>query len=252
MATRKTKTRRRLALAAVLTASAAVTLLSVRRPQARTPRASRPVPRPRPAPEVREEQLVTPRVKLTRSLTLAAFFTVAAVLAVLSAHEDRHAGAFGLAVLGLVGCTLGLLVASWWGGWISEELYYFPFLFAMLGVSCLLFGGPAVVTEVILTHRGTPVTVEVAQANLDPDGGGTYRFVLPGGSTLLPGDLRTDAGFTLGERFTVLVDRGGFVRPMLPEEVDPAVPAAFVLGGAGVLGVTVLRSGYPLRRLSSG
>ncbi|WP_410572264.1 hypothetical protein [Amycolatopsis sp. cmx-4-61] len=195
---------------------------------------------------------MTPRMRLHRRLTLAAFFTVAAVLAVLSAHEDQHAGAFGLSALGVVGSTLGLMAVSWWGGWTSEELYYFPFLTAMLGVSCLLFGGPAVVTEVILAHRGLPVTVEVARADYAEGGRGTYRFVLPGGSTLLPGDLDTAAEFAVGERFTILVDRGGFVRPMLPEEVDPAVPAAFVLGGAGILGVTVLRFGYPLRRLSSG
>jgi hypothetical protein len=251
MATRKTKTRRRLALAAVLTASAAVTVLSTRRPRVRTPRAPKPKPKPRPAPEVPRAPLVTPRVKLHRRSTLAAFLAAAAVLAVLSAHEEREDGGFELVVLGLVGFTLVLVLASWWGGWATKEDYYFPLLFAMLGLSCLLFGGPAVVTEVILAHRGQPVLVEVAQAGYAEDGGGTYRFVLPGGSTLLPGNLRTDVDFALGERLTVLVDRGGFVRPMLPEEVDPAVPAAFVLGGAGVLGVTVLRYGYPLRRLSS-
>ncbi len=145
-----------------------------------------------------------------------------------------------------------LLVASWWGEWASsEDHYYSPLLFSLLGLSCLLFGGSAAVTEVVLTHRGQPVTVEVARANLDANGGGTYRLVLPGGSTLLPADLHADVEFALAERFTVLVDRGRFVRPMLPEDVDPAVPAAFVLAGAGILGVTVLRLGYPLRRPSS-
>ncbi|MDX3192845.1 hypothetical protein PV458_30925 [Streptomyces sp. MN03-5084-2B] len=190
-------------------------------------------------------------MKLHRRLTLAAFLAVTAVLAVLSAHEEREDGGFGFTVLGLVGCTLVLVVASWWGGWTTKEDYYFPMLFAMLGLSCLLFGGPAVVTEVILAHRGVPVQAQVMRASLDADGGGVYRLVLLDGSTLLHGDLHADVTFAEGDRLTVLVDRSRFVRAMLPEEVDPAVPAAFVLGGAGVLGVTVLRYGYPLRRLSS-
>ncbi|MEU4248194.1 hypothetical protein AB0F15_12340 [Amycolatopsis sp. NPDC026612] len=234
MATRKT--RRRLALAAVVTASVAVTALSARRPRASTPREPKPrpkpEPKPRPAPEVPSQLLVTPRVKLHRRLTLAAFLTVAAVLAVLSAHEDQAAGGFGVSVLGLAGFTLVLLVASWWGQWAAgEDHYYFPLLFSVFSLACLLYGGSAAVTEVVLTHRGLPVTVEVARASLDANGGGTYRLVLPGGSTPLPADLHADVEFAEGDRFTVLVDRDRFVRPMLPEDVDPAVPAAFVLGG---------------------
>ncbi|MEU0535541.1 hypothetical protein [Amycolatopsis tolypomycina] len=256
MATRQTKTRRRLALAAVLTASAAVTALSARRPRKTTPQAPqprpKPAPAPRPAPEVPKARLLTPRVKLHRRLTFAAFLTAAAVLAVLSAHEEREDGGSGLSVLGLTGFALVLMAASWLGGWTTKEDYYFPMLFAMLGLSGLLWGGAAVVTEVVLTHRGVPVPAQVMRASLAADGGGTYRLVLLDGSTLLLGDLHADVTFAEGERLTVLVDRGRFVRAMLPEEVDPAVPAAFVLGGAGVLGVTVLRYGYPLRRLSSG
>jgi hypothetical protein len=248
----RAKARRRLALAAVLTASAAVTVLSARRPRARTPRAPRPRSKPRPVPAVPREQLVTPRVKLHRRLTLAAFLTAAAAIAVLSAQEEQDGGGLGLSLFGFVVCTLVLIVASWWGEWAEKKDYYLPLVFSVLGLSCLIFGGPAVVTEVILTHRGEPTEVQVVRASLDANGGGTYRLVLPGGSTTLRGTLRAGVEFVEGERLTVLVDRGRFVRPMLPEEVDPAVPAAFVLGGAGILGVTMLRSGYPLRRPRSG
>jgi hypothetical protein len=196
---------------------------------------------------------MTPRVKLRRRLTLAALLTVAAVVAVLAAHEEQHDGGLGLSLFGCVLIVLVLGAAAWRGGWRSEQEYYFPLTFAVLGLSFLVFGGPAVVTEVVLTHRGVPVQVEVSRASLDEDGGGgTYTLVLPGGSTPLRGTLRAGAGFAEGERFTVLVDRGRFVRPMLPEDVDPAFPAAFVLAGAGILGSTVLRSGFPLARVRRG
>lgn len=80
----------------------------------------------------------------------------------------------------------------------------------------------------------------------------TGTAVPVGSRAPLRGNLNAGVEPAAGERLTVLADRGRFARPQLPEDVDPAVPAAFVLGGAGIIGVTVLRFGYPLRRLSSG
>lgn len=240
----KSRARRRFVLAAVLGSTAALAVLSARRPRGkRPPRPNRPA-RPSP-PERPEIEPVPPWTKIHRRLVFAVLLVVCAALSVLAAHEELTDSGFGMTVTGIGGLTVVVWLVAWRRGAWSPSRHH-----GHLGVTVLCLGLPAgagssVVAEVVLAHRGRPVTVEVAHTR-GAAGAWDYTLVVPGGSTPLRGRLHTSVEFAAGERFTVLADRGGFVRPMLPEDVDPAFPAAFVLLGAGVLGVTVLRFGFPL------
>jgi hypothetical protein len=193
-----------------------------------------------------EEQPVPPRDKWTRRLVLAGIFGASAGLAVVAAYQEQFYSELGMFVIGFIALAATLWLVAWRrGAWTMRDDT--PLLtFNMLGLILLTAGGPGLVTELVLTHRGAPIAVEVARASTDGDGGNDYTLVVPHGSTPLRGELHTSVEFAVGERFTVLFDRGRFVRPMLPEDVDPAFPALFVLAGSAILGITVLRFGFPL------
>jgi hypothetical protein len=181
-----------------------------------------------------------------RVLVLAAVLATSAVLAVLSAHEERPSAGTAIVVTGFAVLGVVLWAVAWLRDAWGPRRGHLPLLSGLAGLLFLAVGGPAVVTEVVLAHRGTPTEVVAARVRPFRDGGGHYTLVRPGERVPLRGDLRDDAGFAPGERFTVLADRAGFVRPMLPEDVDPAWPAGYVLAGAGILATVVLRSGFPL------
>jgi len=239
----RTKARRRLTLAAVLGSSAILVALAARRPAADPPRRkpSRPavkVPR-KTTVTPRAETTVTPRAKLQRRLVLTAILGASAALSTLAAYQEDSGLAFVILFIGFGGIALVLWLVAWrrWT-WNRQDGLL---LFALLSLMLLFSTGQAVVTEVILTHRGVRLTVEVAQIRDD-----YYTLVLPGSSTPLRGELQTSLDFAVGERFTVLYDRGRFVRPMLPEDVNPSVPATFVFVAVVTLAITVLRFGFPL------
>lgn len=195
---------------------------------------------------------MTPRVRLHRRLVLTAVLVTSAAFWVWSAAQEQRADGFRVAALGF--CVIaGVLwaVAFWRGDWRPGEDYG-RLSASILGLLILTCAGPSLVSELVLTHRGTQVEVEVATTPLFED---EYTVVLPGGVTPLRGTLRTDYDFDRGERFTAAVDRGRFVRPMPAEEVNPALSTLFVLAGTGILAITVLAFGFPLgplRRLSGG
>jgi hypothetical protein len=176
-----------------------------------------------------------------RVLVLAAMLGTSAALAVLSAHEERPSTGTAIVVTGFAVLGVVLWAVAWLRDAWGPRGDHIVLLTGLTGLLFLAVGGPAAVTEVVLAHRGAPTEVVAFRVQPFRNGGGDYTLVRPGGSAPLRGELRDDAGFAAGERFTVLADRGGFVRPMLPEDVDPAWPASYVLAGAGLLGVVVLR-----------
>ncbi|WIY03089.1 hypothetical protein QRX60_04270 [Amycolatopsis mongoliensis] len=193
---------------------------------------------------------MTRRAKGHRALVPAVVFVASAALVVWSAHEERQSTATALLVTGFAVIGVVLWAIAWVRDAWGPRTGHVPPALSLVGLFFLAVGGPALVTDVVLAHRGTPTEVEVARVSPFPDGG-DYPLVLPGGSTPVRGDLRDDGGLAAGERLTVLADRGRFVRPMLPEDVDPAFPALYVLTGAGLLAAAGLRSGFPLTRANA-
>ncbi|MCR6487560.1 hypothetical protein M8542_32510 [Amycolatopsis sp. OK19-0408] len=229
--------RRRLALAAVLGSSAVLAALSARPPRDHRPPPPSPVP-PK-APETPAPEPPQFLAKVYRQLVLAALLVVSAAVSVFAAHEELSGSGDGITTTGILGLIAALVLLGWWRG--TWDVHYDTGLlaFCAVGLILVLCAGPAVVTEMVLAHRGTPVTVEAVRTGADD-----YTLVVPGGSTPLRGLLHTSG--QLPATFTALVDPEGFVRPMRAADVSPAFPAAVLLGGAGVLGVTVLGSGFPL------
>lgn len=176
-----------------------------------------------------------------RAIVFAVVLVAAAAIVVASAHEERHSAGTAILVTGFA--VLGVLLGAiaWWRGAWSPRGNHLRLVFGLLGLLFLAVGGPAAVAGVILAHRGTPTEVEAVRVRPFAGGGGDYTLVPAGGSTPLRGDLRDDLGLVGGQRFTVLADRARFVRPMLPEDVDPAFPALYVLTGTAFLGAAVLR-----------
>jgi hypothetical protein len=184
--------RRRLALAAVVGSSAVPALRFARRPREK----ARPRPGPAPTPEPSGGDLAAAPPKLRRRLVFAAILGTSTLLAVWSAHQEEFGAGFLITLFGFaaIGVVLGL--ALWWQrawGLIEDSLLRW---FSTLGL--------ALVTELVLTHRGALTEVEVARVRASDDGGGDYTLVVPGGSTPLRGELDTTADFVVGERFTVL------------------------------------------------
>lgn len=227
-----------LALAAALLGStAALAAWSARR--------SRPAPKPRPQPKPRPVPDDDPgwRVeKLYRRLVFAGVLAASAALSVWAAHQETRGGEAAVLIAGFGGLGATLWAVAWWrGAWVWGGDFG-QLTVTLLGLGVLALSGPGLVTDLVLTHRGAPVLIEVAPASP----GHPVPLVLPGGSTPLRGDLRSTAETVVGERFTVRYDRGGFVRPELPEEVNPSLGTVFFLVGAGLPAVTVLGFGFPL------
>lgn len=194
-------------------------------------------PRP-PKTEAPRDEAVVPQSKLPGRIVLAVVYAAVAVLSVVAANQEQADSGLGLAIIGFAVLALALWLFAWRRGtWHLHDDA--RLVFALLGLILLTSGTPGLVTEVILTHRGTPVQVEVARLRTGAGESHDYTLVLPGGSTPLRGRLKTSLEFAVGERLTVLYDRGRFVRPMLPEDVNPDVPAAFVVVGAGILAASV-------------
>ncbi|MEV6646480.1 hypothetical protein [Amycolatopsis sp. NPDC051371] len=227
------------ALAALLGSTAALAAWSTRRPRTKPKPKPKPRPKPKPVPEDDPGWRVE---KAYRRLVFAGVLAASAAVSVLAAYQEDRLGETIVLVAGF-GVLGGILWAvAWWrGAWLPYRDFG-QLTFTMLGLLVLAFSGPGLVTGLVLTHRGAQVLIEVAPARP----GHAAPLVLPGGSTPLRGDLRSTAETVEGERFTVLYDRGGFVRPMLPEDVDPSLSTLFVLAGVAVLGVTVLGFGFPL------
>lgn len=225
------------ALAALLGTTAALAAWSARRDPQPKPR-----PKPKPREQVPEDDPGWRVEKVYRRLVFAGVLAASAAVAVLAAHQENRLGEIVVLVTGF-GVLAGAVwaVARWRGAWVPYGDFG-RLTFTMLGLLVLALSGPGLVTDLVLTHRGAPVLIEVAPVR--PFHHST--LVLPGGSTPLRGDLRSSAETVEGERFTVLYDRGRFVRPMLPEDVNPSPGTVFVLAGAGILAVTVLGSGFPL------
>ncbi|WP_372669409.1 hypothetical protein [Amycolatopsis kentuckyensis] len=223
--------------AALLGSTAALAAWSARRPR------TKPEPKPRPKPKPVPEDDPGWRVeKAYRRLVFAGVLAASAVISIWAAHQETRGGEAAVCItgFGVLGATLW--VTAWWrGAWVWDEDLG-QLMFTMLGLFVLALSGPGLVTDLVLTHRGAPVLIEVAPAQSRH----FVPLVLPGGSTPLRGDLRSTVETVVGERFTVLYDRGGFVRSELPEEVNPSLGTVFVLAGAGILGVTVLGFGFPL------
>jgi hypothetical protein len=233
--------------AALLGSTAALAAWSARRNPKPGPTAGpKPKPKPKSKPKPREQVPENDpgwRVeKAYRRLVFACILVASAAIAVLAAHQENWLGDIVVLVTGF-GVLGGILWAVAWrrGAWVPYGDFG-QLTFTMLGLLVLALSGPGLVTDLVLTHRGAPALIEVAPAR--PFHHAT--LVLPGGSTPLRGDLRSMAETVEGERFTVLYDRGRFVRPALPEDVDPSLGTLFALAGAGILAVTVLGFGFPL------
>ncbi|WP_290054115.1 hypothetical protein [Amycolatopsis solani] len=229
------------ALAAVLGSSAVLAARRARKnpKPPKPPKAPKP---PKPPREPVEDDSVPHRTKVHRRLVFLAVLLASAAVSVLTANQETWLGDIAVRVLGF-GAIGGVLCAvAWWrGAWVRDgDLGQLTF--SMTGLAVLALSGPGLVTELVLTHRSAPALVEVAPMRPDHD----CTLVLPGGSTPLRGDLRSFATCVEGERFTVVWDRGRFVRPMLPEEVNPSSGTVFFLLGAGVLAITVVGFGFPL------
>ena len=224
--------------AALLGSAAALAARSARRP--RTDPKPRPKPKkPRPVPDDDPGWRLE---KVYRRLVFAGVLAASAAISVWAAHQETRGGETLVCIAGFGGLGAILWAVAWWrGAWMWDEDYG-QLTFTMLGLAVLALSGPGLVTDLVLTHRGAPVLIEVAPAQ----GRHFVPLVLPGGSTPLRGDLRSTVEPVVGDRFTVRYDRGGFVRPELPEEVNPSLGTLFVLAGAGILGVTVLGFGFPL------
>lgn len=224
--------------AALLGSTAALAAWSARRPRTNP----KPKPKRTPSTYAPEHDPLWRRTKTHRRLVFAGVLAASAVLSVWAAHQETRPGetAVLLCGFGVLGATQWAV--AWWRGAWAWGADFGQLTFSMLGLAVLGFSGSGLVTELALTHRGAPVLIEVAPASP----GHPVPLVLPGGSTPLRGDLRGLVDTVVGERFTVVYDRGEFVRPMLPEDVNPSLGTVFVLVGAGMLGVTVLGFGFPL------
>ncbi|VVJ19448.1 Uncharacterised protein [Amycolatopsis camponoti] len=228
------------ALAALVGSTAALAAWSTRRPRAK--RKPKPERSPKPSPPPPEDDSAWHRRKAHRRLVFTGVLVASAAISVWAAHQETRIGEGGVLVGGF-GVLGAVLWAVAWrrGAWTPGDDFG-QLTFTMLGLLVLAFSGPGLVTDLVLTHRGAPILIEVAPARPSHDA----TLVLPGGSTPLRGDLRGFADTVEGERFTVLYDPGRFVRPALPEDVNPSLGTVFFLAGAGMLAVTVLGFGFPL------
>jgi hypothetical protein len=234
------------ALAAALVGStAALAAWSARRNPKPGPKPKpnpKPQPQPQPRKQVPEDDPGWRVEKAYRRLVFAGILVTSAAVAVLAAYQENWLGEIVVLVTGFGVLGAALWAVAWWrGAWVPYGDFG-QLTFTMLGLLVLALSGPGLVTDLVLTHRGATVLIEVAPVRPFHDA----TLVLPGGSTPLRGDLRSMAETVEGERFTVLYDRGRFVRPMLPEDVDPSLGTLFALAGAGILAVTVLGFGFPL------
>ncbi|SEF36401.1 hypothetical protein SAMN05421837_110156 [Amycolatopsis pretoriensis] len=232
--------------AALLGSTAALAAWSARRPR------TNPSPKAKPKAEVKAKPEPRRRVpaddpgwrwrKTCRRLVFAGLLAASAAISVWAAHQETRLGETTVLVAGFGVLAAALWAVAWWrGAWVWGGDFG-QLTFSMLGLAVLALSGSGLVTELVLTHRGALTQIEVAPASP----GHPVPLVLPGGSTPLRGDLRGMVETVPGERFTVAHDRGRFVRPMLPEDVNPSLGTVFFLVGAGLLGVTVLGFGFPL------
>ncbi|MGW5748004.1 hypothetical protein [Amycolatopsis sp. NPDC003861] len=238
MATRKT--RQLLLVATVL--GAVLATRSTRPPRAPEPR---PLAEPRTVPE---PPAVTYGNDLHRPVLLLGVLATAAVVSVWSAHQQRQADAALVAGVGFGAIAAAVWAVAYRWGDLRPDEGFARLSFGMFGLLLLALSGPALVTELTLTGRGTPVAAEVAPARQ----AGAYRLVVPGKPAPLPGDLRTTTEFAPGDRTTALIDPARFVRPMPRDEVNPHLDAGFGLAGTGILAIALLSLGsaVPLRRSS--
>ncbi len=234
------KTRQLLVLATVLGAVLATK-------STRAPRAPGPRPPVEPPP-VSEPSAVAYGNDLHRPVLLLGVLAASAVVSVWSAHQQRQADAALVAGIGFGAIAAAVWAVAYRQGDLWPDEGFARLSFGMVGLLLLVLSGPALVTELTLTERGTPVVAEVTPAR-------PHRLVVPGKPAPLPGDLRTSTDFAVGERTTALVDPARFVRPMPRDEVNPHLDSGFVLAGTGILAIALLSlgsAGRPRRSSRSG
>lgn len=165
--------------------------------------------------------------------------------AVLAAHQEQFDAGFGIAMLALI--ALGGVL--WFVAW-RRRAWYLRGGNGLLGLTLagLVAAGPAAATavsDVLLSTRGERVDVVVTQVYAD-DESRLYTLTPTAGAPPVRGDLNTSQDFDDGQTVTVLVDRGGFVRPALPEDLDAVAFVIITLAGIGVLAGTIIGAGFPL------
>lgn len=178
-----------------------------------------------------------------RALMFVAVLGLSAGVVVISAHQEDFNAGFGIAMVGFIAIAGMLWIVAWLRG--AWRLHALAMSFA--GLVAVIGAGSTAVSEVVLMARGELVDVVVAtQMDADEDGYRLYALVPATESTSVRGNLHTKQEFDDGQAVTVLVDRNGFVRPMLPEDMDTVFFVIIVLAGVGFLAVCVIGFGYPL------
>ena len=163
-------------------------------------------------------------------------------LAVVSAAVGGGIGFIGML---LIAATLWF-VALRRGAWQLTENYG-RFWVCVAGVIGVATTGSHAVSHTVLAARGEVVKVTVlAQGPADANGDRTYSLFRASDQSLLPDTLETEQELDEDTTITLLVDPGGFVPPMFPEDVEGVTVMIMPVAGVGLLAITVIGLGFPL------
>jgi hypothetical protein len=182
-----------------------------------------------------------------RILMFVAVLGSSAGIAVISAHQEDSGSGIGIAIIGFIVQAGVLWFVAWLrGAWRLAHGKGSLGVF-LAGLVAVTTAGSTAVSEVVLTARGELVDVVVAaQTAAYEDGDRVYLLAPVSGSIPVRGSLHTKRNIDDGQTVTVLVDRDGFVRPMLPEDMATTLFVIIVLAGVGLLAAIMIGSGFPL------
>jgi hypothetical protein len=174
---------------------------------------------------------------------------LSAGVAVLAAHQEAFDMGFAVGLFGTLAICGTLWLVAWLRrAWRPASWYDLQVLgMSLAGVIATAAAGQIALSNVVLSARGELVdVVAVTTTSADEDGYRVYSLAPLSESTSLRGDLHTNQEIDDGEVVTVLADRNGFVRPMLPEDVDTVPFVIIVLAGTGFLAGGMIGYGFPL------